>query len=178
MPRTTGFRNYSDVHYTDPRIAERIVAHFAPAGSCLEPFRGDGAFYRHLPKESRWCEIVEGRDFFLEKQPVDWIITNPPFSNLTAVFVHAFSLAENCVFLIPISKYWSSSPRIEAAEKYGGLKEVLVLGSGRSIGFDIGFPFAAMHFQRDYQGPIHLSRLQEAVGRPEELQPAPGDLQR
>lgn len=154
MVRTVGLTGYSDVHYTADSVARRIVAHFRPAGVCLEPFRGDGAFHRHLPDGSPWCEIAEGRDFFAYREPADWIITNPPFSNLTQVFEHAFGLAAQCVFLIPISKFYSSAPRLRLAQAYGGLKEILHLGAGRDIGFDIGFPFAAMHFVRDYRGPI------------------------
>lgn len=159
MVRTTGLTNYSDVHYTCPDLAQRVVAHFQPEGRCLEPFRGDGAFFRHLPAGSDWCEIDEGIDFFAYAQPVDWIITNPPFSNLTQVFEHAFQVAENCVFVIPISKYWSSAPRLKAVRTYGGLCELVHLGTGRDIGFDIGFPFAAMHFQRGYTGLIRESTL-------------------
>lgn len=159
MVRTVGLSNYSDVHFTAPALAGRIVAHFAPTGRCLEPFKGEGAFLDHLPAGSAWCELAEGRDFFRWAEPADWIITNPPFSNLTQVFEHAFALAEHCVFVIPISKYWSSAPRLEAVRRYGGLVEILHLGRGRSIGFDIGFPFAALHFQRGYVGTIKESWL-------------------
>lgn len=109
MVKTVGLRNYSDVHYTNADIARRIVEHFNPSGRCLEPFRGDGAFFRHLPESSDWCEIERGLDL---------------------------------------------------AREYGGLKEILHVGTGRQIGFDLGFPFAALHFQRGYQGPIRESHLQ------------------
>lgn len=82
-----------------------------------------------------------------------------PYSNLTRVFEHAFTLAEQCVFLIPISKYFSSAPRLAAAHAYGGLKTILHVGTGREIGFDIGFPFAAMHYVRSYSGTIALASL-------------------
>lgn len=159
MVRTVSLNNYSDVHFTDDLLARRVIDHFKPAGRCLEPFKGDGAFFNHLPAGSDWCEITEGRDFFAYQEPADWIITNPPFSNMTQVFEHAFQLAENCVFVIPISKYWSSAPRLDAVRKYGGLKELVHLGRGREIGFDIGFPFGALHFQRGYSGPIQETRL-------------------
>ncbi len=159
MVRTVGLKGYSDVHFTDGEVARRVVAHFAPRGVCLEPFAGEGAFLQHLPADARWCELQEGLDFFAFEEPVDWIVTNPPFSNLTQVFEHAFRLAQDCVFLIPISKYWSSAPRMELAARYGGLVEILHVGTGRSIGFDIGFPFGAMHFRRGYQGPIKLTQL-------------------
>lgn len=122
-------------------------------------FGEKGAFYQHLPPGAVWCEISRGRDFFERQAPASWIVTNPPFSCLTRVFEHAFALADNCVFVIPISKYWSSAPRIALAEAYGGLVEILHLGVGRRIGFDIGFPFGALHFQRGYAGPVIQSRL-------------------
>lgn len=40
MVRTVGLTGYSDVHYTADSVARRIVAHFRPAGICLEPLRG------------------------------------------------------------------------------------------------------------------------------------------
>jgi len=156
---TRGQSNYSDVHYTDVRVARAVVRHFSPTGRCLEPFAGEGAFLDAMPAGADWCEITRGKDFFRWAEPVDWIITNPPFSNLTQIFLHAFGLAENCVFVIPISKYWSSAPRIEAVAQYGGLAEIAYLGRGREIGFDIGFPFAAMHFKRGYTGCIRQTAL-------------------
>lgn len=154
MVRTAGLKDYSDVHFTDEELARKIVEHFSPKGQCLEPFLGSGAFFKHLPDNARWCEISRGVDFFTFSEPVDWIITNPPFSNLTHVFEHAFQISNNCVFLIPISKYWSSMPRLQLARQYGGLKEILHVGTGRQIKFNLGFPFAALHFVKDFTGPI------------------------
>lgn len=159
MVRTVGLKNYSDVHYTPDSVAQAVVDHFAPVGRCLEPFKGGGAFLKALPADADWCELADGRDFFAYTDPVDWIVTNPPFSSLTEVFRHAFSIAENCVFVIPISKYWSSAPRLDAVTQFGGLVEIFHLGRGRDIGFDIGFPFAALHFKRGYCGPIYESSL-------------------
>jgi len=163
MPRTTGLQNYSDVHFTQREVAGAIVDYFQPSGVCLEPFKGEGAFYDHLPSRSQWCEISDGRDFFSFTDKVDWIITNPPFSNLTQVFEHAFSLSNQCVFLIPISKYFSSNPRLALADAYGGLETLLHVGTGRDIGFNLGFPFAAMKFSRGYTGPVHIDRLKTRI---------------
>ncbi len=161
MVRTAGLSNYSDVHYTGDAVARAVVEHFSPSGRCMEPFAGEGAFLRAMPSDSLWCEIAKGRDFFNFQEPLDWIVTNPPFSILTRVFEHSFSIAQNCVFVIPISKYWSSAPRLQLARSYGGLAKVLHLGTGRQIGFDIGFPFAAMHFRAGYRGPIEQAWLSE-----------------
>jgi len=153
MVRTVGLNNYSDVHYTDSGIAKYIVDHFKPSGVILEPFRGGGAFYDHLPGSADWCETQEGRCFFEYNNDVDWIITNPPFSNLTDVMRHCFSISKNTVFLLPPSKVYSSVPRMRLVQRLAGLKEQLIFGSGRSIGFDLGFPFAAMHFLKGFSGP-------------------------
>ena len=159
MVTTTGQQNYSDEHYTASHVAEAVVKHFSPQGNCLESFCGQGVFLKHMPPGTEWCEINKGRDFFAWDKPVDWIITNPPFSNMTRVFEHAFKFSQNCVFVIPISKYWSSAPRLEAVARYGGLVEIAHLGRGRDIGFDIGFPFAAMHFKYGYNGLIKQSNI-------------------
>lgn len=121
MVRTVGLRGYSDVHFTDTALARRIVEHFAPAGRCLEPFKGEGAFLNHLPAGTEFCEITEGRDFFEHRTHADWIL--------------------------------------KLAQQYGGCREILHVGTGRDIGFDIGFPFGALHFAKDYRGPIYESNL-------------------
>lgn len=154
MVRTASLNNYSDVHFTDRAVAKKVVDFFNPSGRILEPFRGDGAFYDTLPSGSDWCELSLGRDFFDWQEPVDWIITNPPFSNLTDIMRHAFDVAQHTVFLLPLSKVYSSAPRLELVRSQSGMRTQLMMGTGRKIGFDIGFPFAAIHFERGYSGPI------------------------
>ena len=108
MTTASSMKDYSDVHYTKPEVAQAIVNHFSPSGIILEPFRGSGVFYRALPDNTLWCEIEDGRDFYDFNEQVDWIITNPTWSDLTNVMKHAFSVAENTVLLIPLSKLYSS----------------------------------------------------------------------
>lgn len=153
MVKTRGLKGYSDVHQTRRAVARQVVRHFLPTGTILEPFRGAGAFFDALPRGTLWCEVERGRDFFDWRKPVDWIVTNPPFSNLTAVMDRCFDLADRTVLLIPISKLYSSEPRLELVRKKAGLEEQFVLGTGREIGFDLGFPFAAMLFTKGYRGP-------------------------
>ena len=47
----------------------------------LEPFRGEGTFFNNLPDNvfKDWTEIVDGRDYRDYHQPIDWVISNPPF---------------------------------------------------------------------------------------------------
>lgn len=71
-----------DIVMTPPQLAAAILAHFEDrlAGSILDPARARGAFFDRFPDrlERHWCELAEGRDFLNWKQPVCWIITNPP----------------------------------------------------------------------------------------------------
>jgi len=161
MVKTSGQKNYSDIHFTREDIAKKIVDHYINdlnnTLKFLEPAKGSGVFLKYMPQDTDWCEINEGRDFFKYQNHVDWIITNPPFSNLTQWMIKSFELSDNVVFLIPISKLFSSVPRMKLVKQYGGIREIYYLGSGRDIGFDIGFPFAAIHFQRNYCGQITMS---------------------
>lgn len=154
MVKTCNLNNYSDVHLTNEKIAYKIVKFYNPQGNCLEPCAGNGVFLKYLPENTDWCEIQKGRDFFTYEKKVDWIITNPPFKELTKWMDKCFSISENVVFLIPLSKLFSSAPRMELVKKYGGIKNILYLNTGRKIGFDIGFPFGAVHFLKNYTGQI------------------------
>jgi hypothetical protein len=50
------------------------------------------------PARVDWCEIKRGRDFFAWTEPVDWIVTNPPWSQFRAFLQHAMTLAEKVVW--------------------------------------------------------------------------------
>lgn len=144
----------SDIVMTPPNIAKRIIEHFNPEGTMLEPCRGDGAFWQYMPG-AKWCEIREGRDFFHWTEPIDWIITNPPFSNIEEFMKHAFFLAKNTVFLIPAHKPFSSWRRMRAILKYGGIKE-LILIKGQQCNFPFRYPYGIFHFQKGYNGGTKL----------------------
>jgi len=147
--------NKSDVSMTPPEVARRVVNHFKPSGRVLDPCRGDGAFWNAMPG-AEWCEIREGRDFMEWTSPVDWIVTNPPFSTFMGFIKHAFDVSENVVFVIPAAKVWGSMPYHEMIEAYGGIREIVILGRGRSIGLPLGFAVGAFHFQRGYKGETRI----------------------
>jgi hypothetical protein len=149
--------NEKDIVFTPDDIARDIVEHFRPAGSILEPCKGEGAFLRYLPPNTEWCEITEGRDFFAWDKPVDWIIGNPPFSDYFAFLAHAFSLADNVLYLLTTKKPFQSLRNLELIYSYGGIVEIFVIGRGSEIGWHMGFAIGAIHFRKNYKGPITLS---------------------
>jgi hypothetical protein len=141
--------------FTDRGFARRIVEHFAPVGKILDPARGDGAFYDHLPPGSCWCEVADGRDFLDWKQQVDWIITNPPW--LAKAYIpfsqHAWAIADNVVFLVRLADVMGTSARINRWVNAGhGLKEIIVI-RWRDTGFpkSRGWTLAFVHWCRGWR---------------------------
>jgi hypothetical protein len=147
---------HPDVVFTPGHVAAAIVRHFSPTGRVLDPCKGDGAFLREMPGASH-CELQEGSDFFNWTEPVDWIVSNPPYSIYRNWLLHSFKVAENIVYLIPISKAFTTSVLLAATHEYGGIVEIAHIGSGRSIGFDLGLAVGAVHYKRGYRGGIHYT---------------------
>ena len=154
MRQTSLFKNNvlpQDIVYTPDNIAQDIVSYFNPSGKCLDPCKGNGAFYKYLPTGSDWCEISLGRDFFDYNDTVDWIVGNPPYSIFRDILSHSFKLSENVVYIVPTNKIFQSFNIMDKIENYGGIKAILVYGDGRRIGFPFGFSVGAFHFQRNYK---------------------------
>lgn len=143
----------TDKVYTPTTIAKLIIDKFQPTGKILDAFKGNGAFYDNYPEELEkdWCEIDEGKDFFEYKEHVDWIITNPPYSIYDEVMEHSFEIADNIVYLVPLSKVVSSLGRIKKIFEYGGVPYIYIIGASR-CGFPFGFPACAIHMKRGYKG--------------------------
>lgn len=150
----TNITTASDYVMTPAPIAQLIISYFKPIGFCLEPAKGTGNFFNFLPDPKDWCEITEGKDFFNYNIHVDWIITNPPYSIYNKFLTHCFDIADNVVLLTPIAKAFKSMAIEKLVDEYGGLKEILLLGSGTKCGFAFGFPTGCLYYKRDYKGYI------------------------
>ncbi len=146
----------SDVVYTPEYIAKEIVINLNPAGICLDPCKGDGAFYKFLPKGSEYCELKEGIDFLEFNKKVDWIIGNPPYSIFEEFLRHSFKLADNVSYLVPTNKIFQRQVIMEMINNYGGIKSIKIYGSGSLIGLPFGFSVGNFHFKRGYKGNTEL----------------------
>jgi len=144
-----------DIILTPLDVARDVVARFAPSGRVLDPCRGDGAFLQFMPG-AEWCEVREGRDFFEWHDPVDWIVSNPPYSIFSEFIRHSFAIAENIVYLIPVNKAFNSDKMVREIWEWGGIETVYVVGPGGSLGFPIGFCIGAVHFRRGYRGGMRV----------------------
>jgi len=151
----------NDVVQTPVKLAKDIVMHFNPEEVVLEPCRGEGNFYRHLPSGSPWCEISEGKDFFNFSDRVNWIITNPPWSKVRGFLQHGMEIADHIVFLMTINYVWTNA-RLKLIAAHGfGIKEILwVPWPGLESNFPrSGFALGAIHIERNWKGDIRWENM-------------------
>lgn len=148
----------NDVVQTPVALARRLVAHFQPNGKVLEPCRGEGNIYRFLPSGSDWCEISQGRDFLSWDKRVDWIITNPPWSQIRPFLTHAMKVSDNVVFLLTINHVWTKA-RIRDIQDAGfAIKEICLCEMPKEFP-QSGFQLGAVHVARGWKGPIEFSDI-------------------
>ena len=157
--------NKNDVVFTPDWLAEKICSMFPIKGEVLEPCKGEGVFLKYLPKNTNWCEIAEGRNFYeygdgehTPKVKIDWIVTNPPYSDFDRFLDHSFELADNVVLLVPVAKIMKSMGTLNKVFAYGGIVSCHFLGGGQA-GFPFGFPIGIYHFKRNYKGQTDFNSL-------------------
>lgn len=144
---------------TPKELAKRIVTHFNPQGRILEPCAGDGHFLEYLPG-AEWCEIKQGRDFLTYSKKVDWIITNPPWSQIRPFLQHSFCLADHVVFLMTINHAWTKARLRIARENAFGLRTFLLMDTPKSFP-QSGFQLGAVHYEKGWFGPLSVVNLDE-----------------
>lgn len=146
----------SDIVYTPDGIAAGIIRWLKPTGICLDPCRGDSAFYKHLPEGREFCEIRDGKDFFDYNKKCDWIIGNPPYSIFETFLQHSFAIADNVAFLVPTNKVFQRQIIMDRINNWGGVKGILIYGSGQLLDFPFGFSVGLFHFKKDYKGETKI----------------------
>ncbi len=150
--------NKNDVVFTPDWLAKKICSMFEIKGEVLEPCKGEGVFLKYLPENTEWCEIVDGRNFYDYKKKVDWLVTNPPYSDFNRFLEHSFELAENIVLLVPVAKMMKSMGTIKAVMNYGGIVSCHFLSGGKA-GFPFGFPIGIYHLKKGYKGQTLFQEL-------------------
>ena len=151
-----------DLVMTPPELAAAVIGHFADrmAGRVLDPARGQGAFHDGFPThlDRHWCEIGEGRDFFDWHQPVDWVMTNPPWSRLRDFTLHAMRIAPDIVWLAPLTNL-TTKARLRDLEAHGfGIAELVKIDTPRGWP-QSGFQLVAAHLRKGHAGSWTVSRL-------------------
>jgi hypothetical protein len=145
-----------DVVYTPDFVARDMVEFFKPTGRILEPACGDGAFLKYLPGAD-WCEIEKGRDFYSVTSRYDWLVSNPPFTQYSEWLNQSMAIAENILYLIPVNKECNGYEMMVNLRDWGGVVHRRIYGPGSRLQFPIGFACGALHYRRDYRGPMYTS---------------------
>lgn len=148
-----------DCVFTPPKLAEQIIKHLKPRGKCLDPCSGLDAFFHHLPKNKEWDEISRDRDFFERTGQFTWIITNPPWSQLSAFLAHSFTLAKNVVFLIHVQHALMPNRLRMAKFHRFGIKEIILVDTPKRFP-KCGFQLGAVHWKKGWKGPIKITDKQ------------------
>lgn len=164
MSRSMNPKGGDDRVYTPPPLAQQIVRHFDPGGSCLEPCAGEDAFIHAMCLAPLAfivyeCEIDRGEDFFDFNLKVDWIITNPPWSQFRQFLKHSMELADNVVFLANLNAWVTRSRMRDVFDAGFGYKEALLVDTPPKPWPQTGFQLAAVHIQRGYTGGMNFIRL-------------------
>ena len=147
----------SDIVYTPIFVSKNIIQTLNPKGFLLDPCKGDGAFYNYFPDTKKdYCEITEGKDFFLYNKNVDWIIGNLPYSIFEEFLKKAFTISKNVSFLVPTNKVFQRQVIMEMINNYGGIKSMIIYGSGQLIDFPFGFSVGNFHFKKGYKGKTQV----------------------
>ena len=153
----------ADIVYTPDKVALNIINWIKPKGKCLDPCLGDGAFFKYLPHGSDWCEIRKNKDFFDYTNMVDWIIGNPPYSIFEEWLYHSFEIANNVVYILPTNKVFQRQVIMNMINEWGGIKNLLVYGSGSIVGFPFGFSVGTFHFSKNYSGLCNLKLTNKTI---------------
>ncbi|SFL58613.1 Helix-turn-helix domain-containing protein [Loktanella salsilacus] len=152
----------ADVVYTPRDLAYKIQQTFASEirGSVLDPARGDGAFYNAFPEwvDKHWCEASEGQDFFDWSTPVDWIVTNPPWSIFRDFLTHSLRIADNILFLAPLTHYTTKS-RVKLIADAGFAVKRIVMVPTPADWPASGFQLAAVWLQKGWKGPAKFETM-------------------
>ena len=157
----------NDIVITPAELARELVNHFKPTGKGLEPCCANGNILRFLPNAD-WCEITKGKDFFEYTNKVDYVFTNPPWSQIRAFLNHSMELADNVYFLFTINHLWTKARLRDIKSHNFGIKEICIFDTPKEFQ-PSGFQCGMVHLQRGYIGEIIFSELENVKAKEKEV---------
>lgn len=144
----------NDVIMTPYPLALKIVEYFNIHGSILEPCKGSGNFLKAISDtchESKvdWCEISEGRDFYHYEKKTDWIITNPPWSQINPFLYQSMRFANDVVFLMTINHAFTKARMKDVQDMGFRIADILLIDEWPKGWPKSGFSLGAVHWTKD-----------------------------
>ena len=147
----------NDIFLTPPVLARQLIQKVpitqgevlcdAFAGS-----QGNQPFLENFPpgNPAYWMEIREGLNAFKCKDTWDWIITNPPFSELTRVLEYScWSCRKGFAYILP--NHGLSYRRVKACEDRG-FRIIKLLAFPNPKPWNIGFSHVFVVWMKTEQG--------------------------
>ena len=137
--------------------------HFDPWGSFCDPCYGKGAFYDAVKgrvANIRGFEIDEGLDFLETNRAqgsYNWLITNPPWSQLRAFLNKSMEVSGNVVFLCLVNAFFMKARQADMKAAGFGMKEIVFVPTPSKPWPQTGFSLGAIHIQRGYKGPCLMT---------------------
>lgn len=137
-------RNYTsnDQVMTPEPLARALCAAIRPSGTILEPCAGDGAFVAALRPYGEVLTCEADTDFLAYQSRVEWIVTNPPWSQFAPFLRQAMTVADHVAFLVTVNHFWTTR-RVRDVREAGFFYQRLLLiprwpttwpGSGFQLG--------------------------------------------
>lgn len=164
MSRPLAPKGGNDRVYTPPELARRIVEHFQPKGFLCDPCYGKRAFLEALFDYSAngyvsAYELDFGEDFLLSnnEESFDWIITNPPWSQLRAFLNKSMEVSSNIVFLCLVNAFFMKARQADMKAAGFGMKEIVFVPTPPKPWPQTGFSLGVIHIQRGYKGPCLMT---------------------
>lgn len=148
MGRSLSTKNGNDKVMTPIYICKKIINHFKPIGSILEPCKGTGNFLSIIPNAD-WYELDEGKDFLTARGHWDWIITNPPYSQYRDFLNKSMEIADNIVFLQLINATFYKARLRDMLNNNFGIKEIWCIDTPKEFP-QFGFQMGCVYYKRNW----------------------------
>lgn len=147
-------------------LADMLVKRLNPSGRMLEPCSGQGSFVNAMRPYGQVssCDISKdhpGFEWWTER--VDWIVTNPPWSQFRLFLVHSMEVADHVALLSTVNHWWTKR-RVAEVRKHGFGYRTLLLCPWPDEFPASGFQLGMMLIERGYNGGLSIEdlSLQEA----------------
>jgi len=156
-----------DIVMTPQYLANEVVSYLPLYGTVLEPAAGTGAFVNAMKPlvgntidELHSCELSEGTNFLDWDKKVDWVVSNPPWSKHRDFTNHAYTIAENIVWLITVNHCIGYRARLRDMKEAGwGVVNIIKVDPPQAKEYpdwpQSGFQLGVVWYQKGYNGPMN-----------------------
>ena len=159
----------NDELYTPSTLSKKLIQNIPvnEEDSCLDPFYGTGSFFNNFNSnsENKYCEINLGKDFFRYTKKHDWVISNPPFSQLTKVFEHTLMISKlGFAYILP--SYSLTCNRLKIASESGfHLNKLIHFKNPKEwmLGFQMVFAIFTKHKNNSFVNLEYQSGIQKKL---------------